>query len=174
MNPKIVKTLNEQINFELYSAYVYMSMSAYLKSLNLPGFAHWMEIQTREELGHALKIYYHLSERGGEVFFDTIKKPPQKWESPMAAFKHAYEHEQIVTSKIENIVDLALTEKDHTTNNQMQWFLNEQIEEEANVLEIYQQLKMANNAPQVLLIMDRELAQRVFVDPNAPAGNQVN
>ena len=173
MNSKVVKSLNEQINFELYSAYIYMSMSAYLKALNLPGFAHWMEIQTKEELAHTLKIYNYLIERGGEVSFHAIKEPPQKWESPMAAFKHAHEHEQIVTSRIEKIVDLALKEKDHTTNIQMQWFLNEQIEEEANVLGIYQQLKMANNAPQVLLMMDRELAQRVFVDPYAPAKNQV-
>ena len=151
-----------------------MSMSAYFKSLNLSGFAHWMEIQTKEELAHALKIYNYLIERGGGISFEAVKKPPQKWESPMAAFKHAYEHEQIVTSRIEKIVDLSLKEKDHTTNGHMQWFLNEQIEEEANALGIYQQLKMANSAPQVLLMLDRELAQRVFVDPNAPAGNQVN
>lgn len=174
MNSKIVKALNDQINFELYSAYIYMSMSAYLKTLNLSGFAHWMEIQTKEELSHALKIYNYLIERGGKVSFQPVKEPPEKWESPMAAFKHAHEHEQVVTSRIGKIVDLALKEKDHITNNQMHWFLNEQIEEEANVLAIYQQLKMANNAPQVLLIMDRELAQRVFIDPNAPVGNQIN
>lgn len=173
MNPKVVKILNDQINFELYSAYIYMSMSAYFKLQNLPGFAHWMEIQTKEELSHSLKIYNYLIERGGEASFEAIKKPPQKWDSPMAVFKHAYDHEQIVTSRIEKIVDLSLKEKDHTTNVQMQWFLNEQIEEEANALNIYQQLKMANNAPQVLLMLDRELAQRVFVDPNAPAGNTV-
>lgn len=172
MNPKIEKALNEQINFELYSSYIYMAMASYLKSLNFNGFAHWMEIQVQEELAHALKIYNYVTERGGTAVFEAIAKPPQTWESPTEAFKHSYEHEQIVTSRIHEIVDLALKEKDHTTNAHMQWFLNEQVEEEARVLDIYRQLKFANNSPQVLLMFDRELAQRVFVDPNAPSAQQ--
>ena len=167
MNPKIEKVLNEQINLELYSSYIYMSMASYLKSLNLNGFEHWMIIQVQEELAHALKIYTYVTERGGSVVFEPIAKPPQTWESPVEVFKNSYEHEELVTSKIHEIVNLALSEKDHTTNAYMQWFLNEQVEEEARVLDIYKQLKFANNSPQVLLMLDREFAQRVFVDPNA-------
>lgn len=167
MNPKIEKALNEQINLELYSSYIYMSMASYLKSLNLNGFAHWMQIQVQEELAHALKIYNYVTERDGTVVFEAIAKPPQTWESPTEVFSHSYKHEQTVTSRIHEIVDLAIKEKDHSTNAHMQWYLNEQVEEEARVLEIYKQLKFANNAPQVLLMFDRELAQRVFIDPNA-------
>lgn len=145
-----------------------MAMASYFRSLNLKGFAHWMEIQVQEELAHALKLYNYLTERGGTAVFDAIAKPPQSWDSPTDVFKHSYEHEQIVTSRMHEIVDLALNEKDHTTNAHIQWYLNEQVEEEANVLGIYQQLKFANNSPQALLMFDRELAQRIFVDPNAP------
>lgn len=168
MNPKLEKILNEQINMELFSAYLYMSMSAYLKSLNLSGFAHWLEIQTREELGHALKLYNHVSDRQVSISFEKIDKPPNTWGSPMEVFKAAYEHEQLVTSRITEIANLAIQEKDFTTNAHMQWYLNEQVEEEANELEIYRQLKFANNSPEVLMMLDRELAKRVFVDPNGP------
>jgi len=177
MNQNIEKALNAQIGFELYSAYLYMAMTSYLKSINLNGFAHWMEIQTKEELAHALKLFNYVTERGGSVVFETLKKPRNKWESPTEVFKDALEHEQIVTSKIHEIVDLALKEKDHTTNAHMQWYLNEQVEEESNVLGIYQQLKFADNSPQALLMFDRELAQRVFVDPNAATAagqNKIN
>lgn len=167
MNPKLEKVLNEQINMELFSAYLYMSMSAYLKSLNLLGFAHWLEIQAREELGHALKLYNHVSNRESSINFEKIDKPPHTWESPVEVFKAAYEHEKLVTSRINEIANLAIQEKDFTTNSHMQWYLNEQVEEELNELEIYRQLKFANNSPEVLMMLDRELAKRVFVDPNA-------
>lgn len=168
MNPKIEKAINDQINFELYSAYIYMSMASYFRSVSLSGFAHWMEIQVQEELAHSLKLYNYLTERGGTAVFESIAKPPQSWESPTDVFKHTHEHEQIVTSKMHDIVELSLKEKDHTTNAHIQWYLNEQVEEEANALGIYQQLKFAKDSPQALLMFDRELAQRVFVNPNAP------
>lgn len=168
MNSKIEKALNDQINFELYSSYIYMAMASYFRSLSLSGFAHWMEIQVKEELAHALKLYNYITERGGIAVFDAIAKPPQSWESPTDVFKHSHEHEQIVTSRMHEIVDLSIKEKDHTTNAHIQWYLNEQVEEESKVLGIYQQLKFANNSPQALLMFDRELAQRIFVDPNAP------
>lgn len=168
MNKAIEKALNAQINFELYSSYIYMSMTGYLKSLNLNGFAHWMEIQTREELAHALKLFNYLIERGGKSVFESLDKPRESWDSPAEVFKHAYEHEQIVTGKISELIDLSIKEKDHMTNVHMQWYMNEQVEEEANVFGIYQQITFANNSPQALLMFDRELAQRVFVDPMAP------
>ncbi len=172
MNPKVEKSLNDQMNFELYSSYIYMSMASYFRSLNLNGFAHWMEIQVREELAHSLKLYNYLTERGGKAVFEAIAKPPHEWDSPAEVFKHSHEHEQIVTSRMHEIVELALKEKDHTTNAHIQWYLNEQVEEEATVLGIYQQLKFADNSPQALLMFDRELAQRVFVDPNAPSAQK--
>ncbi|HBM17329.1 MAG TPA: ferritin [Lentisphaeria bacterium] len=171
MNPKIEEALNRQINMELYSSYLYMAMSAYLKRLNLPGFSHWLEIQAREELGHALRLSNYVLNRGVSIVFEKIAKPPHSWESAMEVFKAAYEHEQLVTSCITEITDLAIREKDYTTSSQLQWFLKEQTEEEANELEIYRQLKSSDNSSEVIIMLDRELAKRVYVDPNAPVIN---
>ena len=143
MREKIVKAINDQVNFELYSSYIYLSMSSYLRSLNLNGFANWMEIQVQEEVAHAMKLYNFLHERGGNVELEAIKKPKVRWNSPLEAFEDAYAHEQIVTGRINNLVDLALEEKDHATNAHLQWFVNEQVEEESNVLGILQQIKWA-------------------------------
>ena len=165
MNIKMQKAINDQVNFELYSSYIYLSMSSYLKSLNLNGFAHWMEIQVQEELAHAMKLYNFLQERGGAVEFQEIPKPKKEWNSPLAAFKNALDHEQIVTSRINSLVDLALDLRDHATNAHLQWFISEQVEEESNVLGIVQQMKLAEGSPNGLFMLDRELAQRVFVPP---------
>ena len=165
MDNKMQKAINDQINFELYSSYIYLSMSSYLKSLNLNGFAHWMEIQVQEEVAHAMKLYNFLQERGGNVEFQGIPKPKSKWDSPLDAFQNAYEHEQIVTERINALVDMALQLKDHATNAHLQWFISEQVEEESNVLGILQQMKLAEGAPNGLFMLDRELAQRVFVSP---------
>ena len=162
MNEKIEKAINSQINFELYSSYIYLSMSSYLKSLNLNGFANWMEIQVQEEIGHAMKLYTFLHERGGRVEFGAIEKPKVTWKSPLEAFHDAYAHEQIVTGRINDLVDLALAEKDHATNAHLQWFISEQVEEESNVLGILQQMKLSEGAPNGLFMLDRELAQRVY------------
>jgi ferritin len=166
MNTKMQKAINDQINFELYSSYIYLSMSSYLKSLNLNGFSHWMEIQVQEEVAHAMKLYAFLHERGGNIEFESIPKPKAQWDSPLKAFQHAYEHEQLVTSRINALVDLALKLKDHATNAHLQWFISEQVEEESNVLGIVQQMKLAEGAPNGLFMLDRELAQRVFVSPD--------
>jgi ferritin len=165
MDVKMQKAINDQINFELYSSYIYLSMSSYLKSLNLNGFANWMEIQVQEEVSHAMKLYNFLHERGGNVEFETISKPKPQWESPLDAFENAYEHEQIVTSRINKLVDLALEIKDHATNAHLQWFVNEQVEEESNVLGILQQIKLAGGSTNGLFMLDRELGQRVFTPP---------
>ena len=162
MKEKVEKAINSQVNFELYSSYLYMSMSSYLRSLNLNGFAHWMEIQVQEEIAHAMKLYNFLHERGANVEFGTIPKPKVSWKSPLEAFEDAYAHEQIVTGRINDLVDLALAEKDHATNAHLQWFVNEQVEEESNVLGILQQIKLAEGAPNGLFMLDRELLQRVF------------
>lgn len=162
---KMEDALNEQINAELYSAYLYLAMAAYFDSQNLSGFASWMRVQTQEETTHAMKIFDFVSERGGRVVLKAIDEPGKEWKSPLAAFKAAYEHEQYITGRINDLVNLAIKEKDHATNAFLQWFVNEQVEEETSVDNVVQQLKMTEKAPGALFMMDRELGQRTFTPP---------
>jgi ferritin len=164
---KMEKALNEQVNAELFSAYLYLSMEAYFKSLNLNGFANWMMVQTQEEVSHAMKIYEFIDERGGRIILKAIDGPETEWNSPLAVFNAVYEHEQKVTGLINDIVNLAIEEKDHATNTFLQWFVNEQVEEESSADDIVQQLKMMEKAPGGLFLLDRELGQRVFTPPTA-------
>jgi len=162
---KMEKALNEQVNAEMYSSYLYLSMESFFKSLNLNGFANWMRVQTQEEMLHAMKIYDFIIERGGRVTLKAIDGPPTKWDSPLAVFEAAFEHEQKVTGLIDDLVDLAIREKDHATNSFLHWFVNEQVEEEASADKIVRQLKMMENAPGGMFMLDRELGQRVFTPP---------
>ena len=159
------EALNEQVNAEMYSAYLYLSMEAYFKSLNLNGFANWMRVQTQEEISHAMKIYGFIDERGGRITLKAIDEPQTKWDSPLAVFKAVYEHEQKVTGLINDLVDLAIEEKDHATNAFLQWFVNEQVEEESSADQVVQQFKMMEKAPGGMFMLDRELGQRVFTPP---------
>lgn len=165
ISKKMEDALNEQVNAELYSAYMYLSMESYFKAQNLNGFANWMRVQTQEEVAHAMKIYDFINERGGRVTLKAIEGPPTEWDSALVVFKAAYEHEQKVTGLINDLVDLAIKEKDHATNSFLQWFVNEQVEEESTADEIVQQLKMMENAPGGMFMLDRELGQRVFTPP---------
>ena len=165
ISKKMVDALNKQVNAEMYSAYLYLSMESYFKSLNLNGFANWMRVQTQEEMVHAMKIYDFINERGGRVTLKPIDGPPTEWESPMAVFEAVYAHEQKVTGLINKLVDLAVEEKDHATNSFLQWFVNEQVEEESSADEKVQQLKMMEKAPGGMFMLDRELGQRVFTPP---------
>ena len=140
-------------------------MSAYFESINLKGFANWMRVQTQEELVHAMKFYDYLIERGGKVVLSSIESPLTEWSSPLDVFKHAYQHEQNVTGLINKLVDLAMDEKDHATNNFLQWFVSEQVEEEASTDEVVQKIKLMGDARGGMFIFDRELAQRVFTPP---------
>ena len=167
---KMEEALNGQINAELYSAYLYLSMESYFRSLNLSGFANWMRVQVQEELMHAIKIYDFVNERGGRVTLKAIEGPPTKWESPLAVFEAVYAHEQKVTGLINELVDLAIKEKDHATNTFLQWFVNEQVEEEDSADQVVQKLKMIKNDPGRLFLVDRELGQRVFTPPAAAEG----
>ena len=162
---RIVAALNEQVNAELYSAYLYLSMEAYFHDAALAGFANWMRIQTQEEVVHAMKIYDYVVERGGRVVLKAIARPQVTWKSPLDAFKAAYKHEQKVTGLINALVDLAIKEKDHATNSFLQWFVDEQVEEEASAGDIVQKLKLVERAPGGLFMLDKELAQRVFTPP---------
>ena len=159
------KALNDQVNAELYSSYLYLSMAAYFKGINLNGFARWMEAQALEELTHAMKFYSFINERGGKVTLNSIEGPPSQWDSPLAVFENAYAHEQKVTGLINNLVDRAMEEKDHATNNFLQWFVSEQVEEEASADEVVQKLKLMGEAQGGLFMLDRELAQRTFTLP---------
>jgi ferritin len=164
LSKKMEEALNEQINAEMYSAYLYLAMNAYFEDQNLSGFANWMYIQAQEEMTHAMKIYRFINDRGGRVMLKPIEGPKTEWEGPVKVMEEVYEHEQKVTSLIHNLVDLAREEKDHGTDNMLQWFVAEQVEEEANADEILQQVKMIDGKGHGILMLDRELSKRVFVD----------
>jgi ferritin len=152
--------LNGQLNAELYSSYLYLSMNAYFKSVNLDGFANWMYCQAQEELEHSLKFYDFIIQRGGKVQLQQIAAPPTGWNSPLAVFEATLEHEQKVTGLIHNLVDVAHEERDHATNIFLQWFVSEQVEEEESVGGVLEQLKLIGDAKGGLFMIDRELAKR--------------
>ncbi len=159
------EALNDQLKWEFYSGYLYLSMSAYFLSINLPGFANWMHVQAQEELSHGMKFFDFINERGGRVFLQAADAPPSEWSSPLDVFEEAYAHEQIVTGRINDLVNLALEERDHASNIFLQWFVSEQVEEEANADGVVQQLKLMGDARGGLFMLDKELGQRVFTPP---------
>jgi ferritin len=140
-------------------------MESYFQSISLTGFAAWMRAQVQEEMMHAMKFYDFVNERGGKVTLEAIAKPESVWASPLDAFEAILKHEQHVTSLINDLVDLAIAEKDHATNNFLQWFVSEQVEEEASVGGIVEKLRLIKDNPSGLFMMDNELGKRVFVIP---------
>ncbi|MDN5353034.1 MAG: ferritin [Clostridiales bacterium] len=165
ISAKLEQAINKQINAELYSAYLYLSMSAYYESIDLPGFANWMKVQFEEEQFHALKFFTYLADRGGRIKLEAIDKPVFEWKDSLDVFKETLTHEQHVTSLLNALADVADEEKDRPTQNLLKWFLDEQVEEEASAEKIIKQLKMIDGKGQGLLMLDRELATRVFVPP---------
>jgi len=166
IDKKMQEALNEQINAELYSAYLYLSMAAYFESVALSGFASWMRVQFQEEQLHAMKIYDYVNERGGRVTLKAIDKPPAEWDSPQAVFEATLKHEQKVTSLINDLVYLARDLKDNASEIFLQWFVSEQVEEEKSADEILQKLKLTAEAPGQMYMIDKELGQRVFTPPS--------
>ena len=160
ISKKMQDALNEQINAEMYSAYLYLAMNAYFQSINFNGFAQWMRVQYQEEMMHAMKIYDFIAERGGRIVLDAIDKPQGEWKSPLAAFEAAYKHEQKVTGLIHGLVELAKKEKDHATDIFLQWFVTEQVEEENNASEIVAKLQMLKDSAGQMFMFDRELGKR--------------
>ena len=160
LSPAVQDAMNQQVNAELYSAYLYLAMAADFEEKNLHGIAHWMQVQAKEEAGHALKFFKYIPERGGRVTLTPIAAPPAKWDSPQAVFEQVYKHECHVTSLINKLADLAGAEKDHASGVFLQWFVNEQVEEEAHASELLHQLKMVGDSKQGLFMLDRHLAQR--------------
>ena len=165
LTTRMTKALNEQINAEMFSAYLYLAMSACFSEMNYAGFAQWMKVQAMEEMSHAMKIYDYIIERGGRIELMTIEEPAKSWESPLAAFEAAYKHEQYVTGRINDLMDIAIEEKDHATNIFLQWFVSEQVEEEASADEIVQKLKLVGDHGNAIFMVDRELGSRTFAMP---------
>ena len=164
ISKKMAKTLNEQINAELYSAYLYFAMSAVASHSNLSGTARWFFAQAIEETSHAHKIYDYLQDVGEAAVLDAIAKPPATWKSALAMFEDALEHEKKVTKMINNLMNQAIEEKDNATSIFLQWFVTEQVEEEKSVSEIIARLQMAGNQTGPLLMIDRELGSRSAKD----------
>jgi ferritin len=160
LSKTIQDAINEQIKHEINSAYLYLSMSAYSESQNLPGCANWLRLQWQEELSHALKLFTYVGERGGRVTLQAIDRPPADYQSPLDIFQQVLVHEQKVTSLINQLYATAVRENDYATQIELQWFINEQVEEEKNVSEIVAQLKIIGESGPSLLMLDRQLGAR--------------
>jgi ferritin len=160
LSKALEEAINEQINRELYSAYLYLSMSAYCEAESLPGFATWMRVQAKEEVEHAMKFFDHVNDRGGRVVLKAIEMPPPVWKSPLDMFEQVLGHERKVTGLINRLYELALKENDYATQMELQWFVTEQVEEEDNAGRVVAQLKRVGDQPMGLLMLDRQLGER--------------
>jgi ferritin len=163
VSENILRLLNDQIKKELHSAYVYLGIEAYLEDLGLKGMANWFRIQTQEELDHAMKFFNYVNEVGGHAQLGTIDEVPTTYDSPLEAMKAALDHEIYITGEIYKIVDAAVEEKDHKTNSFLKWFVDEQVEEEANAEDNVKNLQLVKDSPNGLFMIDREMATRVYV-----------
>jgi ferritin len=170
LKENVQEAINEQINAELYSAYLYYSMAAYFESISLKGFSHWMRVQALEEMTHVHKLFSYVNDRGGRVLVRPIGAPPTEWDSPLAVFEETYAHEVQVTALINKLMDFAVAESDHASCQFLQWFVAEQVEEEASVDEIVQKLKLVDKSEGGLFLLDQEMDQRTFVLPPDLAG----
>ncbi|MFC1564367.1 ferritin [candidate division KSB1 bacterium] len=156
---------NKHLNKELFSAYLYLSMSAYFETVNMKGMANWMRIQAQEEMAHVMKFYGFINDRGGKVVLMQVDAPKTAWKSPIDVFKEAYKHECYVSGEIHKLVDLALKVSDHPANTFLQWFVTEQVEEEATAQEIVDKLNLVGDNNAALYMLDTELGTRVFTAP---------
>ena len=160
MNQKVQDALNKQINAELHSAYIYLSMSAHFEEQSLSGMAQWMRLQAEEEMEHAMRLYDFVHTRGGTVILEAVEGPPTEWGTPVSIFEASLAHEKKITGMIHDLYGLATEEKDYPTQSMLQWFVDEQVEEEDNVGNVVDQLKMVSDDLPGLLLMDRELGAR--------------
>lgn len=160
LDSKIQDAFNKQLNVELFSSYLYLSMAAYFESQNLKGMAGWMRAQAGEENEHAMKFFGYINDRGGRVLLAKIDEPTTEWASQLVVFEDACKHEGKVTERINKLVELSAEERDYASNTFLQWFVTEQVEEEATVKEIRDKLKMAGDNPVALIMIDRELGMR--------------
>ena len=163
---KLLAAINDQIKNEMESYYIYHSMAAYFHSISLDGMAHWMRCQSHEEMIHAMKFFDHINDRGGRVILQDLKQLKTKWSSPLEAFQDAYAHEQLISGKINDLTTIAREEREYATEPLLSWFSDEQVEEEATTSKIAEEMEMVGDSKSALLMLDRELGQRVF-----PAGS---
>lgn len=165
INEKMEKAFLDQINKELYSEYLYLSMKAYFANLNLMGFVNWMDVQVQEEHAHAMGMFDYVIERGGKVILESIDKPDNTWQSPLDVFRAVLAHEEYVTSRINALMDVAEETKDRAAMTFLNWYIKEQVEEEANVGGVLAQLELIGDDKTALFALDKELATRTFVAP---------
>lgn len=166
---ELLDAINAQISNEMFSSNLYLAMAAYFQTINLNGFANWMRIQAQEEMTHALKFFDYLLQRNSQPRIGSIPSPQVVWDNPLACFQDAYLHEQKITSQINNLANMALKDGDHATWIMLQWFITEQVEEEATSNEIVDRLTLAGDSKGGLFMLDNELKQRKFVDSTAKA-----
>ncbi|MEA4957897.1 Bacterial non-heme ferritin [bioreactor metagenome] len=162
VNAKMEEALNKQLNAELYSGYLYLSMAAYFEEIDLGGFANWMRVQAQEELSHGMRFYDYIVQRGARVTLSEIEKPQSSWESPVDVFEHVLSHEKTVSGLIDDLVDLSIEERDHSTNNFLQWFVAEQVEEEESASSALNKVKLANESSNGLFLVDSDFGTRVY------------
>lgn len=165
ISEKLEKAFNVQINKEFYSEYLYLSMQAYFERLNLKGFVNWMSVQVQEERAHAMGMFDYLNQRGGSVILEAIEKPEVDWKSPLDVFENVLKHEEYVTASINELMDAAEEVKDRAAMSFLNWYLKEQVEEEDNVGQVLATLILIGDDKKALLMLDKELAARTFVQP---------
>jgi ferritin len=167
MNERMEKAINEQIKWELYSSYLYLSMCSWYESVGLKGFAQWERVQAQEELAHAIRFFDYVIARGGRAILQTVDAPPSSWESVADAFSFQLDHEITVTGKINKLVEIALEVHDHASYTMLQWYVSEQIEEEANAKEILDKIRTVEKegGAGILYMLDKELGARIFTPP---------
>ncbi|MEW5825313.1 MAG: ferritin [Candidatus Bipolaricaulota bacterium] len=167
---RMQEAINEQIQHELGSAYLYLAMAADFHAKGLDGMAQWMKVQAQEEMTHAMRFFDHIRDRGGHIELKALAAPESTWPSPLAAFQAAYKHEQFITARIDELTKIAREENDNAALFMLQWFVNEQVEEEANASKIVDMLTLIGESGHGLLMADRELGARVFTPPAAEPG----
>ncbi|MFH1874458.1 MAG: ferritin [Pseudomonadota bacterium] len=172
INEKMQEEINKQIMYEFYSAYLYMAMAAYFSAKGLDGMSSWMRAQAQEELVHGMKFYDHLRDRDGKINLLAIEQPKATWKSPLDAWQEAYKHEQFVTSRINTLVTLSRETNDYASMPLLNWFVEEQIEEESSTSKVAQTLEQIGNSGSGLVMLDRELATRTFTYPTATQGGE--
>ena len=170
LSEKMEAAINAQINAELYSSYLYVAMGMYFQAIDMSGAATWMDAQAQEELAHAKRLMDYVNERGGRVVLEAIEKPPVEWSSCLDAFEQALAHEKKVSSLINRLVSLARDEQDHMTDNFLQWFVAEQVEEEASAGEVARKLRLVGDSGSGAFMIDNQLGTRIFTPPPTEQG----
>lgn len=165
ISEKMQSALNEQVNKEFYSAYLYLAMSAYCTKIGLPGFAHWMRIQYEEENMHVTRMYDYILNQGGDVHLKAIEEPPREYGSPLEIVEKTLEHEQFITGSIHRLMSQAIDEHDYATQTFLQWYVSEQVEEESNVQDVLNPLRMVGNDKGGLMMIDQKLGARPVPAP---------